>query len=70
MQPESHSWPRLSRLLVKAGMMWPKLACVEGNEGRARRAEAVEVWRAPVAVRIVVGGAAVLRWVTGADGMK
>ena len=69
-QPESHSWPRLSRLLVNDGMMWPKLACVVGKVGRARRAEAMEVCTSPAAVRIVVGGAVVSRWVTGAVGMK
>ena len=69
-QPESHSWPRLSRLLVKVGMMWPTLACVVGKVGRARRADAEEVCDSPAAVRIVVGGAVVSRWVTGADGMK
>ena len=57
-------------LLVNVGMMWPTLACVVGKAGRARQAEAVEVCVSPAAVRIVVGGAVVSRWVTGADGMK
>ncbi len=70
MQPESHSWPRLSRLLVNDGMMWPKLACAAGKVGRARRAEATEVCISLAAVLIVVGGAVVSRWVMGAVGMK
>ncbi len=43
---------------------------MSGTVGRARRAEAVDLYASPVAVRIVVGGAVLSRWVTGAVGMK
>ena len=69
-QPSSQSWPRLRRLLVNPGMIWPWRAVLLGRVGRASCADAVEVCWAPVAVRMVVDGAWVLRLMTGAVGIK
>ena len=51
-------------------MMCPMPACLLGKVGRARQTEAMEVCAVLVAVQMVVGGAEVSRWVTGAVGIK
>lgn len=70
MQSASHSLPRLIRLLVKPGMMWPVRAARVGIDGMARTAVAVDDLASPVAVRMVVDGAAVFTWSSGAPGVK
>lgn len=69
-QSSSHSFPRLSKLLVKPGMMWPVLARNVGMEGIARTAVPSDVLVSPVAVRIVVFGALGLMLRSGAVGVK
>ena len=69
-QPASHSFPRLMRLLEKLGMMCPVRACSIGMAGIARRAVAKDVQASPEAVRIVVRGAAMLMWRRGAVEVK
>ena len=60
MQSASHSFPKLSRLLVKPGMMCPVQACRVGIGRMAKRMEALEVHILPVAMWMVVGSATVL----------
>ena len=54
-QPLSHSLPRLTKLLVKPGMMWPVQASGGRLPGKLNHAEAVDVFSSPVAVRMVAG---------------
>ena len=49
-QSASHNWPRLRRLLVKLGMMWPRCEFIIGILGKAKRVVAMDVWVMPVAV--------------------
>ena len=69
-QPASHNLPRLIRLFVNPGTMWPVRAATLGKVGSANCAEAMEVFASPVAVRMVVRGAKRLRWRRGAESMK
>ena len=69
-QSSSHSFPRLSKLLVKPGMMWPVRARSDGMVGIARTAAPTDVLVSPVAVRIVVLGAWVLMLMSGAVVVK
>ena len=57
LQPLLQSLPRLMRLLLKPGMMWPVYAAAGKCSGRAKQAEAVEVFVLLVAVQIVVSWA-------------
>ena len=66
MQLASHNYPKLRRLLVEVGMMWPFHAAGIGRVGRAARAKAVEVRVWPVVVRIETMEAAGFVAVTGA----
>ena len=55
------------------GKSWDDMSLVYlllGKVDRASSADAVEVWCAPMAVRMVVGGAPMLWWRTGAVGIK
>ncbi len=70
MQHASHSFSRLMRLLVKPGMTCPVRAAPVGKVGSANCVVATEVWASPVAVRMVVCGAAQLRFRIGAEAMK
>ena len=65
-----HSFPRLSKLLVKPGMMWPVRARNDGMVGIARTAAPKEVLVSPVTVGIVVLGVLILMLSSGAVGMK
>ena len=69
-QSSSHSIPRLSKLLVKPGMIWPVRARRDGIVGMARTAAPTEVFVSPVAVRSVVVGAWGLMLSSGALGVK
>ena len=69
-QSASHSFPRLRRLLVKPGMMWPVRAAAVGMSGNASCPVVVDVRCSPVAVRIVVRGASQLMHRSGAPIMK
>ena len=69
-QSASHNFPRLMRLLVNSGMMWPVRAWRVGMVGMASWAAAVEEWALPVAVRMVMGGAAGLMLRSGASEVK
>jgi hypothetical protein len=69
-QPSSQSLPMLTRLLVNPGMMWPWRAVSDGKVGMFSCAAAVDVMRWPVAVLMVMVGAAVFVPVTHALGMK
>ncbi len=60
----------LTRLLVNPGMMWPCRAVSNGKVGILSCTAAVEVMRWPVAVLMVMVGAAVFVLVTHALGMK
>ena len=62
--------PMLRRLLVKVGMIWPMLECPTGSVGRSIAAVADEVWHCPVAVPMVMVGAAWLRSMMGMEDMK
>ncbi len=64
------SFPRLSKLLVKPGMMWPLRASSVGIAGMARTAAPVEDIISPVAVLIDVLGALTLMLSSGACGVK
>ena len=64
-QLASQSLPRLSRLLVKPGIMWPVHAAC-GMVGMVRAGVPVNVFASLVAVRIVVVGASVLMFRSGA----
>ena len=66
----SHNRPRLIRLLVEPGMMWPRRASGVGIVGNGRSAVADELIRWPVAVLIVVRWPVGLMLSTGAVGMK
>ena len=68
-QSASHNLPRLMRLLVNPRMMCPVRAC-RGMVGMASCAKAVDVRALPVAIRMVVGGAAVLMPRSGAVVVK
>ena len=68
-QSASHSFPRLSKLLVKPGMMCPVRAA-DGMVGIARTAAPVDVLVSPVAVLIVVFGASLLMLSSGAVCVK
>ena len=68
-QLASQSLLRLSRLLVKVGMMWPVWAQV-GSEGRCRRPVVCDWSCWPVAVLIVVGVALLFTCVSGASWRK
>ena len=70
MQLALQSVPMLRRLLVNIGMMWPSQACPGGSVGRLMTAVAIECWHCPVAVPMVICGAAWLVSMTGAVGMK
>ena len=69
-QSSSHSFPRLSKLLVKPGMIWPVRARRDGMVGMARTAAPKDVLVSPVAVRIVVLGAWTLMLRSGAVVVK
>jgi hypothetical protein len=69
-QPASHNFPRLMRLLVNPGTIQPVRAATVGKVGRANWAKAMEVNASPVAVRMVAGGAELLWWRRGAVSMK
>ena len=69
-QSASHNLPKLRRLFVKPGIMCPVRASSVGMAGSARTAAPVEVCFSPVAVLIVVVGAAWLMWRSGAVGVK
>ena len=69
-QSASQSLPRLSKLFVKPGMMWPLRASSVGIAGMARTAAPVEVLISPVAVFIVVFGALTFMLRSGACGVK
>ncbi len=69
-QSASQSLPRLSRLLVKPGMMCTVRACCVGSPRIARSAEAEEALSSPVAVWIFVMGALLFICTSGADAMK
>jgi hypothetical protein len=70
MQSASHSLPRLSRLLVKPGMMCPVRAWRVGIPGMASTAAPVDVRVSPVAVRMVVFGTLGSKSTTGAPTVK
>ena len=59
-QPALHSFPKLMRLLEKPGMMCPVRACSVGMVGMARHVVAEDVQASLGAMRMVVGGAAML----------
>ncbi len=69
-QLASHSFPRLSKLFLNCGIMWPDRAWAVGMQGRSSCAAAMEVQRSPVAVWVVVGGACGFVLSSGAEGMK
>ncbi len=69
-QSASQSLPRLSKLFVKPGMMWPLRASSFGIAGMARTAAPVEVLISPVEVLIVVLGALTLMLRSDASGVK
>ena len=69
-QSSSHNFPRLSKLLVKPGMIWPVRARRDGMVGMARTAAPKDVLVSPVAVRIVVLGAWTLMLRSGAVVVK
>lgn len=69
-QSSSQSLPRLRRLLVKPGMMWPVRAVSDCMAGMASTAAPADVVVSPVAVLIVVLGALTLMLMRGAVGMK
>ena len=64
--PSSQRRPMLTRLLVNPGMMWPRRAASEGKVGMLSCAGAMEVMHWPVAVLMVMVGAAFLVLVTHA----
>lgn len=69
-QSSSQSLPRLRRLLVKPGMMWPVRALSDCMVGMASTAAPVDVLVSPVAVQIVVLGALTLMLIMGAVVVK
>ena len=69
-QSASHSFPRLSKLLVKLGMMWLVCAWMDGMARIARTAAPVKVLVSPVAVLIAVLGALTLMLSSGAVCVK
>ena len=70
MQSTLHSFTKLMRLLEKSGMMSQVQVWSIGMAGMARCAVAEDVQALPEAMRMVVGGAAILMLSSGAAVVK